>query len=200
MLQLLAEAKDDTSVYIQYQNELEKEYQFWMDGVETIQPNASYKRIAVMPDGTVLNRYFDTRPMPREESYAEDLHISRSSNQNKELVFTNLRAGAESGWDFSTRWFADNVTIQTIETTDIIPVDLNCLLLVLEQTISNAATIAGNAIKASNFIELAAKRKNAILEFCWNKDEKYFCDYHFIKMKPPIKNCCRIVSIICWHC
>lgn len=187
MVQLLAETKKDTSIYIQYQHELEKEYEFWMDGSQTIQPNESIKRIAAMPDGSILNRYFDSRPMPREESYAEDVHISKGSSQNKELVFSNLRAGAESGWDFSTRWFADNATIQTIETIEIIPVDLNCLLFVLEQTISKAATKAGDATKASQFIELAANRKNAILEYCWNQEEHYFCDYQFTKKKTSIK-------------
>lgn len=187
MVQLLSETKKDTSIYIQYQHELEKEYQFWMDGSQTVQPNESIKRVAAMPDGSMLNRYFDSKPMPREESYAEDVHISKGSTQNKELVFRNLRAGAESGWDFSTRWFADNANIQTIETIEIIPVDLNCLLLVLEQTISKAATIAGDATKASQFIELAANRKNAILEYCWNQEEHYFCDYQFTKKKTGIK-------------
>lgn len=187
MVQLLVEIKKDSSIFIQYQQALEKEYEFWMDGLNELQPNSSIKRIAAMPDGSPLNRYFDSRPLPREESYAEDVHISKGSTQNKELVFTNLRAGAESGWDFSTRWFADNATIKTIETIDIIPVDLNCLMYVLEQTLAKAATIAGDAPKASLFIELSAKRKNAILDYCWNSEEHYFCDYHFTKKKTSDK-------------
>ena len=53
-------------------------------------------------------------------------------------VYRNLRAAAESGWDFSSRWFADGKTLATIRTTDLIPVDLNSLLYQLELTIAKA--------------------------------------------------------------
>jgi alpha,alpha-trehalase len=179
MVQLLAETKEDEGIYIQYQNELEKEYAFWMDGAEELKKGASLKRVACMPDGSILNRYFDSRSKPREESYAEDVHIGKSSITSVESVYTNLRAGAESGWDFSSRWFADIHSISSIETTNVIPVDLNCLIYLLEQTIAKAATLSGDAMKASEFIELSANRRMAILEYCWNNQIHYFCDYHF---------------------
>lgn len=37
-------------------------------------------------------------------------------------------SAAESGWDFSSRWFKDSRNIETIETTDIIPIDLNAFI------------------------------------------------------------------------
>jgi neutral trehalase len=40
----------------------------------------------------------------------EPLNIS---GDEKEILYANLKAGAESGWDFSTRWFVlpdDNST------------------------------------------------------------------------------------------
>jgi alpha,alpha-trehalase len=181
MVQLLAETKRDEGIYTKYQNELEKEYSFWMDGSKDLKKGEINKRVACMPDGTFLNRYFDSRSKPREESFAEDVHISKNSDQPAETAFTNLRAGAESGWDFSTRWFADNYNIGSIETTQIIPVDLNCLMYVLEQTIAKAATLSGDATKASEFIELSAIRRMSILEYCWNNEIHYFCDYHFVK-------------------
>ncbi|MEI6085956.1 MAG: alpha,alpha-trehalase TreF [Bacteroidota bacterium] len=181
MVQLLAETKKDESVYKKYQKELEKEYAFWMDGATDLKKGDIIKRVACMPDGTLLNRYYDASPKPREESFAEDVHISKNCDQTSETVFTNLRAGAESGWDFSTRWFADSESIGTIETTQIIPVDLNCLIYILEQTIAKAATLSGDVQKASEFIELSANRRMAILEYCWNNKIHYFCDYHFVK-------------------
>ena len=51
---------------------------------------------------------------------------------------------AESGWDFSSRWFKNKNDFATIHTTDIIPVDLNCLLLNLEKTIAKAYQLSGN--------------------------------------------------------
>lgn len=181
MIQLLAEAKKDESIYVQYQKELEKEYAFWMDGCIELKLGQAIKRVVCMPDGTIMNRYYDSKQKPREESFAEDVHISKESSTPAELVFTNLRAGAESGWDFSTRWFADNFSIKTIETTDIIPVDLNCLMYMLEQILAKTATIVGQGIKASEYIELSAKRRNSILTYCWNNQVHYFCDYHFVK-------------------
>jgi alpha,alpha-trehalase len=183
MVQLLADTKKDESIYIKYQNELEKEYAFWMEGAEELNKGICIKRVACMPDGTILNRYFDARSTPREESYAEDVHIGKSSTASVELVYTNLRAGAESGWDFSSRWFAEIHSISTIETINIIPVDLNCLMYLLEQTIAKAATLSGDAMKASEYIELSAKRRMAILEYCWNNQIHYFCDYHFTKQQ-----------------
>ena len=181
MVQLLADTKKDDSIYIQYQKELEQEYAFWMEGSDDLKKGTSVKRVASMPDGTILNRYFDAKQSPREESYAEDVHISKACANKAENVFSNLRAGAESGWDFSSRWFSDNQSIETIETTDIIPVDLNCLMYMLEKILAKSATLSGQAQKASEFIELSAKRKNSILNYCWNNDAQFFCDYHFVK-------------------
>ena len=51
---------------------------------------------------------------------------------NDEL-FSNIRAACESGWDFSSRWLRDANDLTTIYTTEILPVDLNCLLYFLEK-------------------------------------------------------------------
>lgn len=39
-----------------------------------------------------------------------------------------LIKAAESGWDFGSRWFADQKTLATIETANIAPIDLNSYL------------------------------------------------------------------------
>ena len=128
MVNLLAEIKKDDNIYILYKKELELEYNFWMQGTADVKAGEANERVALLPGGELLNRYYDNNPSPRQESYAEDVHVSKSSKQLAFETFTHLRAGAESGWDFSSRWFADEKNIDTIHTTDIIPVDLNCLL------------------------------------------------------------------------
>lgn len=187
MVQLLAEAKKEDTVYLTYQKELEKEYSFWQDGADALTPGKAVKHVVSMPDGSILNRYYDSRPKPREESFSEDMHISKISTQKAESVFTNLRAGAESGWDFSTRWFEDGNDIASIETTAIVPVDLNCLMYVLEQILAKTATIKADANAASFYIEAAAKRKSAILEYCWNEEIHFFSDYQFIRQEKQNK-------------
>ncbi|MBI2614674.1 MAG: hypothetical protein HYW52_03135, partial [Gemmatimonadetes bacterium] len=46
----------------------------------------------------------------------------------REAFYRNVRASAESGWDFSSRWMRDPKDLRTLETTDLVPVDLNSLL------------------------------------------------------------------------
>lgn len=45
-----------------------KEYSYWMEGVETLQPGQQNKRVVKLDDGTILNRYWDDRDTPRPES------------------------------------------------------------------------------------------------------------------------------------
>jgi len=74
-----------------------------------------------LKDGSVLNRYWDDRDTPREEAYREDVATARDSGRPAADVYRNLRAAAESGWDFSSRWFADGRTLATIHTVDLVP-------------------------------------------------------------------------------
>jgi alpha,alpha-trehalase len=46
----------------------------------------------------------------------------------KAKLYTDLASAAESGWDFSSRWFREKTNMATIHTSDIIPVDLNVFL------------------------------------------------------------------------
>ncbi|MEO6549856.1 MAG: alpha,alpha-trehalase TreF [Ferruginibacter sp.] len=181
MVTLLADIKEDNNIFATYKNELEQEYDFWQKGAEDAQPGNGNLRVVRMPGGELLNRYFDNNSTPRQESYAEDVHVCKTSNQQQDKLFTNLRAGAESGWDFSSRWFEDEENIETIETTDIVPVDLNCLLYTLEIILAKANTIAGHQEAANHFDTQAKKRMEAIQKYCWNATTGFFCDYHLAK-------------------
>ncbi|CAN5494719.1 alpha,alpha-trehalase TreA [soil metagenome] len=183
MISLLAQIKNDKSILVKYLGELLMEHAFWQNGARDIISGEVMNRVACMPDGEILNRYFDSSITPRQESYKEDYNLVKLSNQPAEELFLNLRAGAESGWDFSSRWFADGLNIETIQTTGIIPVDLNCLMYVLEQTIATAEKIAGEEAASKEFENRAIDRKNAILKYCWNEELNFFCDYDFINQQ-----------------
>ena len=136
-----------------------------------------------MPDGELLNRYWDENNTPRAESYREDVELSHQSGQDPEILFRHLRAGAESGWDYSSRWFKENNSFATIHTTDIVPVDLNCLLFHLEQTIAETYQLKGDNNKAVEFHKLAAKRKEAVQKYCWDESRGFFFDYDTVEHK-----------------
>lgn len=189
MVKVLAEAKGE-EVFEEYLPELEKEYNFWMDGIVELKDKKTYRRVVRMEDGEVLNRYWDDNNTPRPESYREDVKtaeiaVEKDPGLTKEEVYRNLRAGAESGWDFSSRWLNKNESgefdLSTIHTTDIVPVDLNSLLYNLETTISKAAGLSGNEEKSIEFNKKAETRKKAIIKYHWNKEDGYFMDYNFKK-------------------
>lgn len=178
MVDLLYEKMGDR-VYKKYFSAMQKEYAWWMDGESNVKNSEAHRRVVKLRNGTVLNRYFDDKKAPREESYLQDVQ-SESGYQGKDkMAYTNLRAGAESGWDFSSRWFADTMHLTTIETTDILPVDLNCLLFAYENILSKAAKSQHFQNIANMYQKKASERKAAILTYFWNDNQHYFFDYQF---------------------
>jgi alpha,alpha-trehalase len=177
MVRLLAE--DDDQVLGRYYAALQKEYSFWMAGADKLENGGSYRRVVKMEDGLVLNRYWDNFAEPRPESYKEDVHLAKESGRDAEQLYYDLRAACESGWDFSSRWFRDPMDLGSIHTTEILPVDLNCLLWNLEQTLSEAAKAAGDA-KATEYQAAADRRKAAVQSLFWNEAEGYFLDYDYV--------------------
>ncbi len=176
--------EEEEGVLVKYLPQLEKEYQFWMKGADLLSAaTSSQQRVVRMEDGFILNRYWDEYDTPRPEAYKEDVELSHQSKQKPEELFRHLRAAAESGWDFSSRWFNDVKSFGTIHTTEIIPVDLNCLLLHLEQTLSEAHQLSGNSKKSTEYLSLSNKRKSAIKKYCWSEEKGFFFDYDFVAQK-----------------
>ena len=139
--------------------------------------------VVILPDGSRLNRYWDERDTPRDESYAEDVATAALSDRAPAEVFRHLRAGAASGWDFSSRWLADPLDFATIKTADIIPVDLNSLLWALEKAIARAAGEAGQRAVAARFLSVAERRAASINHYLWLEDEGRFADYDHVKSR-----------------
>ena len=183
MIRLLSIEKGN-NVLIDYLPRLVREYQFWMAGSKVLGPaTKAVHRTVLMPDGSILNRYWDESNTPRPESYREDVELSTQSKQKPEDLYRNLRAAAESGWDFSSRWFRDDNSFGTIHTTEIVPVDLNCLLFHLEKLLGEAYVLNGDEEMANRFQALAAKRHAAIQQYCWNGSQKFYFDYDFKQNK-----------------
>ncbi len=178
MVDLLHDKMGDR-VYKKYLSAMQKEYAWWMEGENNLPNGDAHRRVVKLEDGTVLNRYFDDKKAPRQESYYQDVQSGIGYEGKDSMVYTNLRAGAESGWDFTSRWFADTMNLTSIETTNILPVDLNCLLYAYENILSNAAKSQQLQSQANNYYEKALKRKAAILTYFWNDTAHYFFDYQF---------------------
>lgn len=187
MVQLLAEI-NGSGVLVRYLPQLQKEYDFWMDGqAELTSENPTHRRVVRLDEQTVLNRYWDDNPLPRPEAYREELVLMKKAkalNVDPKTLYNHLRAACESGWDFSSRWFTDPQNLATIHTTDLIPVDLNCLLYSLENTLAEAYRHTAFVEEAERFEQLAQARREAILTYCWNPEHHFFTDYDFATRQP----------------
>jgi alpha,alpha-trehalase len=182
MLDLLA--KDDgEQVVVKYQPELVKEYEFWMRGAERLKPGQAYRNSVRMPGGEILNRYWDESDLPREESYKKDVTAAKLTKQKPGDFYRNIRAAAESGWDFSTRWMDTSGKLETIQTTFIIPVDLNCLLYHLELSIARSYQLKGNGAEYRVYLTKAILRKKAIQKYSWSEKYGWFMDYNWKQKK-----------------
>lgn len=160
---------------------LAQEYAFWMDGQETLdRNNSTHRRVVRLPDGTILNRFWDDFDRPRPESYREDVAIAQQSDLPAEITYRHLRAGAESGWDFCSRWFKDEAHIHSIHTTDILPVDLNCLLWHLENSLLKIYKAQGNNELVEKVEKIVQQRLSAIQTYCWDQNRGFYFDYDFV--------------------
>ena len=181
MLELLREATGEEDVFVKYLESMEMEYRFWMEGsTEINSENPVQRRVVMLDEGVILNRYWDANLSPRPEAFREDLELAYESKRKPEEIYGHIRAAAESGWDFSCRWFKDIHSFSSIHTTEIIPIDLNCLLYKLEVILSKTYADKGDNHKASKYDSLAQKRRKAILQYCWNGDKNFFFDYDFV--------------------
>lgn len=171
MVELLA-ARQGDPVYLKYLDALQKEYSYWMD--ET----APTRHLVKMPDGSFLNRYFDQKDSPRPEAYGHELETAKTFSGDQKSLFRELRAACESGWDFSGRWCADGKTLSTTQTTQLVPVDLNCLLFHLESTLGIAYGLSGNKERSGEFEQKSAARKRAIENYLYDVKDGWYYDYH----------------------
>jgi alpha,alpha-trehalase len=173
----LAAQRDGEALYGKYLPQLQREYQFWMEGAATLARGAAHRRVVRLVDGTVLNRYWDDRAVPRDEAWREDEATARAARRPAGEVYRNLRAAAESGWDFSSRWLADGKTLATIRTVDFLPVDLNSLMYQLEVSLSRGFAAQGDTASSTRLRALADQRATAMNRVFWNEKRGAFTDY-----------------------
>ena len=164
-----------------YLPQLKAEYAYWMDGAEGLQPGQAKRRVVALDDGLLLNRYFDDRDTPRDEAYRRDWILAKESTREPGKLYRDIRAGAESGWDFSSRWFEDGKSKSTIVTTEILPVDLNSLMFGLEKAISDACAKTGDSVCAADFAARAKRRQDAINHLFWSDQDGYYVDYRWTR-------------------
>lgn len=169
-------------------NAIKREHEFWMrdsENLSTQQPALS--RVVRLQDGSVLNRYWDDSATPRPESYKEDIEQAAAAS-NKQTFYRNLRAACESGWDFSSRWLVDSKDLTSIQTCDIIPIDLNCLLFQQESLLAHYCKTLDDD-QYAYYETLASNRKDAINKYLWSQEQEFYMDFnHATNTHTPVKS------------
>lgn len=178
MVELQA-AREGSRALVKRLPQLEREHDFWMSGASTLARGSAYRRVVRLADGTLLNRYWDDLDIPRDEAWIEDTATARAGTRPSAEVYRDLRAAAESGWDFSSRWLVGGTDLNATRTTDFLAVDLNSLLYRLETTIARGCEAARRSDCVTDMTGRARARREAMLRLMWDDEQGAFVDYNW---------------------
>ena len=161
---------------------LEKEFAFWQ----------REKMVDVRVNGRTykMGHYSVDSTRPRPESYREDYQMAQNlPEKSRDFFYNNIKAGAESGWDFSNRWCIGNnqnsvLSLLNISTQHVIPVDLNAILQQNARLLSEFHTILGNSAKSQYYAKIAAELQIAIDNVLWNEEAGMWFDYDMKNNRP----------------
>lgn len=179
MVELVARHRGE-EVLVQYLGELEREYAYWMRGSERLRKlkgtTGAFEHTVRLKHGALLNRFYDESDRPREEMLADDVHTV-PGEPKRSPTYRELRAAAESGWDFSSRWSEDLLSRSKSRTTALAPVDLNCLMALYEMVLARAHTTAGHVQRAREMRSCAEARTHTIRTHLWDEERGWYVDY-----------------------
>lgn len=169
---------------------------FLIDNLPTLEKEFAYfqreKSVDVVKNGKTyrMARYVIDSEGPRPESYREDYELAQklSSGADHRRFYEDLKAGAESGWDFSSRWFISESggigNLSQIETRNVIPVELNALLQRNARLLATFNDKVGNSARAKYFMDIAKEYQRAIDNVLWNEEEGIWLDYDIKNARP----------------
>lgn len=152
----------------------------------------------------LVHRYNVDNNQPRPESYYEDYQQANNATfiaadgtphpaahnltqAERDTLYQNLASGAESGWDYSSRFLSrpldavvDTTTfpLRSLNIINIIPVDLNAILYWNEHTIAALLTTTNRTPEAQTWHDRAARRARAMHAVLWDERLATYQDYN----------------------
>ncbi|CAD6186271.1 unnamed protein product [Caenorhabditis auriculariae] len=160
---------------------LEKEYQFWLNH------RMSWFKDEEGNDKFPYFQYKAILKVPRPESYREDNELAHGLKTHEEKVrmWSEVASAAETGWDFSTRWFAqdgdERHRMKTIRTWSVVPVDLNAFMCANSRILASLFEIAGDFKKVQGYQQRYEWAKKEMKEIHWNETDGIWYDYDIEK-------------------
>ncbi|KGB76251.2 alpha,alpha-trehalase [Cryptococcus deuterogattii R265] len=120
----------------------------------------------------IITQYSVTNSAPRPEGYAEDFETvmgaSPALNETEQAeLYSQLASGAESGWDYSSRWCEqpllnttdNNPALRTLNIKSIIPVDLLSLMAGDHALLANMYELYANNTGSEKYTDNEKKSK-----------------------------------------
>lgn len=141
---------------------------------------------------------------PRPESFKEDVQLVNKLKNNtaKKEVWSSLASAAESGWDFSSRWFKNATEMETIETNSIIPVDLNAIMCYNMNIMSYFFDEINNLKKAKEYRTKYGVFRSQFQRVFYVKEERGWFDYNLRTKKHNLQFYPSIITPLftkCYH-
>ena len=168
----------------QHMATFEKEIDFW----------ERRRSLLVETDGGVENIMFvygTGGNGPRPESYREDVELGEEfeTEEEREEFYFHMKAGAESGWDYSTRWMIDaqgkaKGGLKSVRTNFIVPVDLNSVMHMNYVSMAEFYSLLGDAERSECYMEKAEALQKSIRRVLWSDEERMWFDYDFLNRAP----------------
>ncbi|KAF9450542.1 glycoside hydrolase family 37 protein [Macrolepiota fuliginosa MF-IS2] len=159
----------------------EKELKWWHD-------NRSLNVTSPFTNRTHLVYHYNVNnSAPRPESYLTDYltangpDVSPSLNDTQKAdLYAELATGAESGWDYTRRWFTDgdnDGSLRNLGVRSLIGVDLNSILYRDHVALADLyGSSNGSQVKAHR--DAASALRTAVLDLLWDGDKLAFYDFN----------------------
>ncbi|KAI0036264.1 Six-hairpin glycosidase-like protein [Vararia minispora EC-137] len=183
-------ATNDTAILARALPLAERELAWWLTN-RSVSVTSPYTNTT-----HTLYRYAVTNSAPRPESYltdyltANDPTLATPLNASERAaLYAQLASGAESGWDYTTRFVARPLAggvqdtapaLRSLNIVNHVPVDLNSILYKSHTLLAElyARNVSANATLASTHTSLASALASGILDLLWDPTRLAFYDFN----------------------
>lgn len=189
MLAKYIAASNDTSILNRALPLAERELAWWSNN-RSLDVTSPYTKKTF-----TLFRYAVSNSAPRPESYLTDYETAsdptlRSLNESERgELYSELASGAETGWDYSTRFVSlpvaggTNYTTPALRSLNVknhIPVDLNAIIYKANLILADLYVSGrhGDRAIASKYRAAAANIRAGILDLLWDSSKLAFYDFN----------------------
>ncbi|XP_065203183.1 trehalase-like [Planococcus citri] len=183
MVDVYYQATKDESIFKENIRELETEFDWWWN----------HRKVIVNKNNRAYHmfRYHAVSCYPRPEAYKEDYELLENySPEDPELakvIFSGIRSGAESGWDFSSRHMRNPENsknmkngLRDMNPAQFVYVELNSIMYSNARLLADWNRKMGRKSKGEKYDKMADKFLDAIDNVLWNEEEGMWLDYDIL--------------------